>query len=171
MNKRMIFWVITLCVGVGAVAFFVGYSARCMYLQEKPLEPQVFVEQREYKPVIDSEGVKSVPDGVYTAEVGSVLRIDDVYVDDQFFVFVSSADIAGSEHSPIKIELSNDVKITLQLNSHNATKHAEEVSLDVFRNITRAESKSNKGFTTLFRIKVENGLITNIEELPRPLNI
>ncbi len=104
-----------------------------------------------------------VPDGEYIGSVGSVLRIDDIYVDDQYFAFTEISSL--NEGNLIELELLNDVKIFLLQNSANATKHLEPITLEVFRKIMRAEAKSSSGFSRVFKLKVKDNLIVEITEV------
>lgn len=109
---------------------------------------------------MNDNSVYSIPDGENIFNIGSILRIDDALVDDQFYAQLWPQ---GTDET-YAIEISNSVDIKIFSNL-DVFKEKIEVTIEELRRLTRQQAKSNTSSKFFYKIQTRNNLIEKIEQI------
>lgn len=114
-------------------------------------------------PVYVSENFKpdAVADGEGVYNIGSIVRIDGTYVDDQYFAYLWPK---GSD-KVLGVEISEGVSIKIFKNLNTANAQLTPVDIKTFRTLVRGFAKDGKASTVFYKIKILGNLIVSIEQV------
>jgi hypothetical protein len=91
----------------------------------------------------------------------SILRIDDLLVDDQYYAYLWPED----QVTGLGVEISNDVKIIVFQNFKSSNGRKITVDLETFRKLVSGVHKDNIAHRFFYKVKIKNSLIENIEQI------